>query len=418
MRASSLWSHPEFLKLWSAYTVSRLGSQITLLALPLTAVLLLGAGPAETGLLVAARMAPSILPGPFLGAWIDRRARKPIMVASNIGSALAIGSIPVAAGLGSLTMSQLYVVSFLSGCFGFAIDLAQSAIMPALVGRDRLVGANSRMQASSAVAQIAGPSLGGALVQALTAPVAMAFDAASFVVAAVVLAALRVNETVRPRAEGRRIWHDVALGLAFVRREDMLFRSIVAIALANIEWFAVIALLVVYATDELHMSPTLLGLAIAAVGPATLIGAGVAGPMVARFGLGRVLITALFFEMASRLILPFAAGGELQVALVVGLTQALVGFTEALWFVGLRTLQQSLTPDHLLGRVGAASNFISLVVAPPAAIAAGLLGDAIGLRPTLFGAGLVAVVAFVYLFASPIRDLRSVSAVANAEASD
>ncbi len=213
------------------------------------------------------------------------------------------------------------------------------------------------------------------------------------------------------------MWHDVVEGLAFVRREDMLFRSIVAIALANIEWFAVMALLVVYATRELHMSPALLGVAIAAVGPATLVGAAVAGPMTARFGLGRVLITALLFEMVSRLILPFAAGGEIQVAAVVGLTQALVGFTEALWFVGLRTLQQSLTPDHLLGRVGAASNFIEFVVAPPAALAAGLLGAAIGIRPTLFGAGVIAAIAFVYLYASPLRGLRSLPGPASAGAS-
>lgn len=407
MRGSSLWSHPEFLKLWSAYTVSRLGSQITLLALPLTAVLLLGAGATETGLLIAARSAPSIFPGPLLGAWIDRRPRRPVMVAANVGSALVIGSIPVASMLGVLTMWQLYVVSFLAGVFGFAVDLSRSAMLPSLIGRDRLIAANSRMQASGAFAQIAGPSLGGTLVQALSAPIAIAFDAASFLVSAVLLAAIRISETVDPREEGRRLWHDALEGLAFVRRQELLFRSIVAIGLANIEWFAVMALLVVYATDELHMPPALLGIAIAAVGPATLIGAGIAAPLCERFGLGPVMLVALFFETVSRLILPFAAGDEIRVAAIVALTQALVGFTEALWFVSVRTLQQSVTPDRLLGRVGSAVNLVALVVAPPAALLAGLLGDAIGLRPTLLGAGLIAVIAFVYLFASPVRALRA-----------
>ncbi len=407
MRVPSLWSHPEFLKLWSAYSVSRLGSEITVLALPLTAVLLLGAGAAETGLLVAARTAPVIFPGPLVGAWIDRRTRRPIMVAASIGNAIAIGSIPIVAAFGSLTMVQLYVVSFLAGIFSIASGSARSALMPALVGRERLISANSRMQASNAFAQIAGPSLGGTLVQALTAPVAMAFDAASFVVSAVLLAAVRLRETVHPRARGRRVWHDVVEGLSFMRRQDLLFRSIVAIALANIEWFAVQALLIVYATDELHLSPALLGLAIAAVGPATLVGAAVAGRLASRFGLGRVMIIALFFETVSRLTLPFAAGTPVQAASVVAFTQALVGVTEALWFVSIKTLQQSLTPDRLLGRVDAAANFVAFVVAPPSALAAGLLGEAIGLRPTLLAAGLVAVVAFVYLFASPIRDLRS-----------
>lgn len=408
MRPSALWSHPEFLKLWTAYTVSRLGSQITLLALPLSAVLLLGAGPTETGLLVAARSAPSIVPGPFLGVWVDRHARKPIMVAANIASALVIGSIPLAAAFGVLTMAHLYVASFLAGVFSFAVDLSRSAIMPGLIGRERLVAANSQMQISGAVTQIAGPSLGGTLVQALSAPVAIAFDAASFVVSAVVLAALRVEETVHPREHGARMWREAIDGLVFVRRQDLLFRSIVAIALANIEWFAVMALLVVYATDELHMPPALLGLAIAAVGPATLVGAAAAGPLTRRLGLGPVMLVALLFETVSRLILPFAAGDEVRVAVIVGLTQALVGFTEALWFVSLRTLQQSLTPDRLLGRVGSAVNLVALVVAPPSAVAAGLLGAAIGLRPTLLIAGLIAVVAFLYLLASPIRDLREV----------
>lgn len=413
MRGGSLWAHPEFLKLWSAYTVSRLGSQITLLALPLTAVLLLGAGATETGLLVAARTASSVVPGPFLGAWVDRRTRKPILVGTNVASAIVIGSIPVAAMLGVLTMPQLYAVAYVAGVLSSAGELARSAIMPGLIGRDRLVAANSSMQASGAFTQIAGPSLGGALVQALSAPIAMAFDAASFVASAAVLAVVRVRETVVPREEGRRIWHDALDGFAFVRGQDVLFRSLVAIGLANIEWFAVLALLVVYATEELHMPPALLGLAIAAVGPATLIGAAVAGPMIRTLGLGRVMIVALTFEAVSRLILPFAAGGELQVAVVVGSTQALVGFTEALWFVSSRTLQQAVTPDDLQGRVGAAVYFVAFVVAPPAAIGAGILGDAIGLRPTLLLAGLIAVVALVYLASSAgVRGLRSAPVVA------
>ena len=414
MRGGSLWSHPEFLKLWGAYTVSRLGSQITLLALPLTAVLLLGASATETGLLVAARSASSILPGPFLGAWVDRRERKPILVGANLASAIVIGSVPVAAMLGMLTISQLYVVAYLAGVLSTAGELARSAIMPGLIGRERLVAANSSMQASGAFTQIAGPSLGGALVQALSAPIAMAFDAASFVVSAAALALVRAREVIAPREEGRRIWHDAVEGFAFVRGQDVLFRSVVAIGLANIEWFAVLALLVVYATDELHMPPALLGLAIAAVGPATLVGAAAAGPMIRVLGLGRVMIVALTFEAVSRLILPFAAGSAVQVAIVVGLTQALVGFTEALWFISSRTLQQAVTPDHLQGRVGAAVYFVAFVVAPPAALGAGILGDAIGLRPTLFLAGITAVVALGYLVSSAgVRGLRSAPAASS-----
>ena len=408
MRApSSLWRHPVFTRLWTAYTISRLGSQITLLALPLTAVLVLHAGATETGVLVAARMAPSIVPGLFLGTWVDRRRRLPVIVASNIASAFVIGSIPIAAAFGVLSMTQLYVCGYLAGLFGYAVDLARQAAMPALIGRESLVTANQRMQLSGAVTQIAGPSLGGVLVQALTAPVAMAFDAASFLVSAAVLASIRVRETVE-RGPSRHVWHETIEGLQFTRRQRLLFASIVAIALANVEWFAVQAVLVVYATDELHLSPASLGFAFAAVGPATLLGAALAGTLTKRIGLGPLMIVALALEAASRLLLPFIDGDEVRATILLAATQALVGVTEALWFIGSRTLQQAVTPDRLLGRVGAASFFIQGGVGPPAALLAGALGDAIGLRPTLFAAGVIALVALVYIVWSPIRDLRAV----------
>jgi MFS family permease len=369
-------------------------------------VFVLGAGPAETGLLVAARMASSLVPGLFLGVWVDRRRRMPVIVASNVGSAIVMASIPIAAALGVLSMPQLYLCGYLAGVFGYATDLARQAVMPSLIGRDALVVANSSMQVSGAVTQIAGPSIGGLLVQALTAPVAIAFDAASFVVSSVMLATIRVREVVHPRTQGRGMWHDITEGLAFMRGQPLLYASTVAIALANIEWFAVQAVLVVYATDELRLSPVALGLSFAAVGPATLVGAALATPLIKRFGLGPMMILALLFETLSRLILPFIAGNEVQAAVLLGLTQALVGVTEALWFVGSRTLQQAVTPDRLLGRVGAASFFIQGGVGPPTALVAGFIAVAVGIRPMLFAAGLIAVVALVYIVASPIRTLR------------
>jgi predicted MFS family arabinose efflux permease len=308
-------------------------------------------------------------------------------------------------------MPQLYLCGYLAGVFGYATDLARQAVMPSLIGRDALVVANSSMQVSGAVTQIAGPSIGGLLVQALTAPVAIAFDAASFVVSSAMLATIRVREVVHPRAQGRGMWHDIIEGLAFMRAQPLLSASTIAIALANIEWFAVQAVLVVYATDELRLSPVALGLSFAAVGPATLVGAALATPLIKRFGLGPMMILALLFETVSRLILPFIAGSEVQAAALLGLTQALVGVTEALWFVGSRTLQQAVTPDRLLGRVGAASFFIQGGVGPPTALVAGVVAVAIGIRPTLLAAGVIAVVALVYIVASPVRTLRVAPAV-------
>jgi len=217
---------------------------------------------------------------------------------------------------------------------------------------------------------------------------------------------------VHPRLEGSRIWHEMIDGFRFVREQDLLFRSTVAITLANIEWFAVQAVLVVYATDELRLSPALLGVALAASGPSALLGVTLTAPLVARFGMGRVLIAALACEAISRLMLPFIVGPAVTAAILLATTQALIGVTEGLWNVGLSSLRQSVTPDRLQGRVGSAVNSIQWIVAPPAAIGAGLLGDAIGLRPTLLLQGLIAVAACVYLFASPIRTMRDVPSAA------
>jgi MFS family permease len=402
----SLSRSPDFAKLWSGYTIAVIGSQITVLALPLTAILLLGASATETGLLVAARMAPALGLGLLIGAWVDRLPRRPIMIASDIGSALVIGSVPAAAALGILGLPQLYVVAFLAGVFYFATESARTALVPTIVGRDQLVAANSRLQGSSAVAQVAGPSLAGLLVQALTAPTAMLFDALTFLASAALLGRVRARETVAPRAADSRVWHEIVEGLRWMRGHETVFRSVVAIALANIEWYGVQAILVVYATRELALPPVLLGFAIAAMGPLSLLGVALVGPLTARWGLGPVMIAALLLETLSRLLLPFASGTPIQAAAVLAVSQALLGLTVPLWTVTSSSLQQAVTPERLLGRVTAATRFVGWGVAPPAAFGAGVLADAIGLRPTIFASAVIAAVAFVYLLASPVRRFR------------
>ena len=401
--SSSLSTNGDFVKLWTGFTIARVGSQITVLALPLTAVLLLGAGPMETGLLVAAQMLPSIVAGLFIGVWVDRLPRRPILIWSDIGSAIVIASVPLAAALGTLSLGQLYVVSFLGGGFAVSTDLARAAMVPSLVGRTRLVAANSRLQASNAVAQVAGPSLGGILVQTLTAPIAMLCDAVGFILSALFIVTIRSSEAPRSRETEQSVWHEVTEGLRWVRGQPIVLRCITAIALANIEWFAVQGVLVVYATRELGLSPALLGISLAVIGPLSLIGAGLAGPLTARWGLGPVMIAALFLETLSRLLLPFAGGPPEQAATVLGLSQALLGLTVPLWVVSSVSLTQALTPEHLLGRVNSATRFVAFAVAPPAAFGAGILGDLIGLRATLFGSALIAAIAFMYLLLSPVR---------------
>jgi predicted MFS family arabinose efflux permease len=253
------------------------------------------------------------------------------------------------------------------------------------------------------VAQVAGPSLGGILVQALTAPIAMLWDALGFIVSALFIAAIRSPEAPRARESERGVWHEITEGLRWVREQPIVLRSILAIALANIEWYAVQGILVVYATRELGLSPALLGISLAVIGPLSLLGAALVGPLTARWGLGPVMIAALFLETLSRLLLPFAGGTPVQAATVLGASQALVGLTVPLWIVSSASLTQALTPEHLLGRVTSATRFVASAVAPPAAFGAGVLGDLIGLRQTLFASAVIAALAFLYLLLSPVR---------------
>jgi predicted MFS family arabinose efflux permease len=315
-------------------------------------------------------------------------------------------SVPLAAAFGALSIAQLYAVAFLIGVFAVATDLARVAFVPALVGRAGLVAANSRLQASNAVSQVAGPSLGGILVQALSAPMAMLWDAVTFVVSALFIAAIRASEAPRSRETERGVWHEIVEGLRWMVNQPIVFRCITAIALANIEWFAVQAVLVVYATRDLGLSPVLLGVSLAVIGPFSLVGAGLAGPLTSRWGLGPMMIVALFFETVSRLLLPFAGGPPVQAAVVLGLSQAVLGLTVPLWVVSSVSLQQALTPENLLGRVNSATRFVAFGVAPPAAFGAGILADVIGIRPTLLASAVIAGLAFLYLFFSPVRRFR------------
>ena len=410
---SGLWRQPEFVKLWIGTSISTVGSQVTLLALPLSAVLIFNAGPAETGLLTAAGVAPNVLVGLFAGAWIDRLPRRPIRIAADLGSALAIASVPVAAVLAVLRLEHLYIATFLAGCCALFSRHSASAMLPSLVGRENLLEANGKLIMSFSVAQIAGPSLAGVLVQALSAPLALLADAASFIVSALCVWRVRLPESRAP-VEGRTsIWHEVMQGLVWLRGEPILFRLTLSIGLANLAWYGVQAVIVVYATRDLEISPALLGLALGATGPASLLGAVLAAPMARRFGVGPVMVASLTGEAASRVVLLAAGGPPLVAMLWIGLSQVLFGFIAPLWDVNANSLRQSATPERLLGRVSAASTFVGVGMAPIGALLAGWIGEAVGLRAALLETTVVTLIALAVLVRSAVPSLRDPAAARN-----
>jgi MFS family permease len=408
--SSPLWHNREFLKLWLGSSVSVIGNQVTVLALPLTAVLMFGAGPAETGLLTATTTAPMVLFSLIAGAWIDRLPRRPIRITTDLLSALIIGSVPVMALTGVLKLEYLYVVTFLAGTCAVWSRLSVSTMLPPLVGTDNLVDANSRIIVSFSIAQIAGPSLGGVLVQLISAPLTLAADAASFLVSAVCVWRVKLREEAT--TDRKALWHEVREGLRWLRGEPVLFRLTVSIGLANLAWFGVQAIIVVYATRDLGLTPAMLGAAIGLIGPASLLGALLAGALARRFGLGPVLVASLCGEAASRVVLVMAGGPPWLAALTIGFSQLLFGFIAPLWDVNASSLRQSATPQRLLGRVSAAGAFVGVGMAPIGALLAGWIGESAGLRPALIFTAVVTLIALAVLVRSPVPGLRSAEAAA------
>lgn len=349
------------------------------------------------------------------GAWLDRLPRRPIRIAADLASALVIASVPLAAMLGVLQLGQLYVAAFLAGTCAVWTRLSVSAMLPSLVGRENLLEANTKTMVSFSVAQIAGPSLAGILVQAFSAPLALLADAVSFVVSAVCVARVRLEEPHVAAAQRRRIWRDVAEGVLWLRGESVLFRLTVSIGLANLAWYGVQAIIVVYATDQLGVPPALLGLTLGTIGPAALVGALVAGHVARRLGVGPTLVLALSGEALSRVVLLFAGGAPEVAALCIAISQAIFGFIAPLWDVNANSLRQSATPERLLGRVAAASMVVSTGMAPVGALLAGWIGQTIGLRAALLETTVVTLIALVVLVRSPVPGLREPAAATSLE---
>lgn len=413
--APSLWRNGAFLRLWAADAVSQVGTAVTGLALPLTAIVWLGAGPAEMGLLGAARQAPYLLTSLLVGVWVDRLPRRRIMVATDLGRAALLAWMPVAAWLGALRIEQLYLVAFGIGLLAVFAEVAATSIVPSLVAREQIFDANGRMQATASVAQVGGPGLAGMLVQAIGAPIAILVDVVSFVLSALVVGSIRVEEPPRPRrAERPGFWREVREGLVGLLGIRVIRDMTISSALGNLGLQVMQAVLFLYMIRELGFEPTLVGLVLGVSGFASIAGAAFASRIGRRIGPGpAVVYGTLLFELGM-LARPLAAPPA-EVALVVLVVgQLVLGFGAQVYSVNQIGVRQQMTPDHLLGRVNASRRFIVFGIGPIGALIGGLLGEAIGLRPTLWVGGLIATLSFLWVFLSPVRRLREVPVQAGA----
>ncbi len=397
----SLWREPDFLKLWVGDTISSLGSAVTGLALPITAVTLLAATPIQMGVLGAARNAPFIVFGLLAGVVVDRFRRRPVLVLTSVGEALALVSIPLAASFGALAIDQLYVVAFVAGSFSLVAVVANQAFLPILVGRARLIEGNAKFRMVGSVTHVAGPGIAGVLIQVLTAPIAIVLDALSFLIEAALMVLVRTREPAPPlRPAGRRIWYDVEEGLRYVLGQPVLRSIMLSGATHNL--FSngmLVALYVLYATRTLGLEPVQVGLVFAAAGPGALLGSAVAQRVSERIGLGRALLQMQILTGVARSLVPLAALVAFPLAFLVA-GEFLLGIASAIFNVNQLSLRQSMTPDHLQGRMNASIRFLMWSITPLGAIAGGVLAERVGMLETLTLAAVGTTAAALWLASS------------------
>jgi MFS family permease len=411
--ASALWRHREFLKFWAGSGISDVGSQVTALALPLIAALTLHATPWQMGLLAASGSAPVLVVGLFAGVWVDRIRRRPVMIATDVGRALLLSIIPLAAATGVLRMEILYAVMLLTGSLTVLFDVAHMSFVPSLVSANQLVDGNSKIKTTSAAAEVAGPSLGGVLVSVLGAPFAVLVDALSFLGSAIFIAWTRVNESLpRTRDERAGVVAEIGEGLRVVIHDRI--RRALAGCSATIILFGRMfnAVYVLYMTRHLGLSVVGVGLVFGTGGVGSLLGSIVAAPIARRYGTGRTMIGAQLAFGLTGLMVPLAVFvPEIALPMIVA-SEFAQWMALLIYYVNGISLRQAITPDRLQGRVNATMRFLAGGATLIGALIGGALGGVIGVPLTLVVACGGMLLSFLWLLLSPVREVQAVPTVA------
>ena len=421
-QSKSLWRHQDFLKLWSAQTASVFGSELASLAYPLTAIVVLQATTFQIGFLQASGTAAAALVGLFAGVIADRVRRKPLLITADLGRALLAFSIPLAAFFGVLRIEQLYLVAFFSGALSILSMVAGAALLPSLLEKEQLVEGNSKFGTTESAAMIAGPSLSGALVQILTAPIAIVIDAVSFFVSALFVWQIRAPENVRSvgvsgriavaenppahadASDTKSIWTEIGEGLRFVYGNEILRPLAESIAAYFLFRQIVLALFTLYAIRELHLEPFLLGVIFSALGFGFLVGALTVKLITNRFGIGRTMIGANLINIFALALVPLASGSSAFIVALLVTSHFLHAFGVQVNGINLMSLRQTITPNHLQGRMTASFRFVNVGMMMFGALIAGVLGELISLRETLAVGAFGMLFPFLRLFFSPVRN--------------
>jgi predicted MFS family arabinose efflux permease len=388
--------------LWSGQTISVLGSHITGLGIPLIAILVLRAHPAQIGLLAALSALPSLLFGLLIGVWVDRLPRRPLLLLADLLRALLLLSLPIASLSGLLHMEQLYLVTVLMSICTICFDTTYHAFLPQIVAPNQLVEGNSKLGISSSLAEMGGPPLAGGLIQLIGAPLAMLFDACSFLVSALSIALLSSREiqSIAPAEKREPLLHEMFEGIHTLFGHPLLRTLVISTTLRNFFGGAFLALYTIYIVRELSIAPVFYGVLVALGGVGALIGSLITPRLTRRFGAKQMLICGTLLHSFLALLTPLASGPALLALGILVASQLVGDIGFALYSINETSLLQSTIPTHMQGRANAVISFLVSGIAPLGTLLAGIVSEYMGIRLTLLcGAGGMLLIAACFTFA-------------------
>jgi len=396
-----------FRRLWSSILISSLGGQITMLALPLTAAVLLQASPTQMGVLVAMEIAPFVLLSLPGGVWLDRVRKLPVYIAGEGALGLIVASVPLAWSLGWLSMPWMYAVGFVMGCVYVVAGAAAQIVLTQVVPRERLVEAHARNALAGSGAEVAGPGFAGALIKAVGAPMALLLDGLMLMASVLILRGVKVQEQL-PAPKDAHFWRDLRAGLHFVRRTPLLVTMALTVGLWQMCHHAAIVVQILFATRTLGMNESQIGLSFIGLGAGTIAASTLGHRISARIGPGPCLLLGLAVCGAGWLLLAAAPANALGPPMFAAMLVCF-GFGAVLIFINFLSLRQAVTPAPLLGRMTSTMRWLILLPAGPGALIGGWLGEHVDLRAALVSAGCGALAVSLAAWRHPL--LRGVRAL-------